>query len=161
MPYLTNSYLDYRDLQAEADAFEGLAAHALVRGILSKDGKSELVMGEVVTGNYFDVLGVQPRLGRAFLAEPEGAFAPLLLGLAPAADGGLDVAALANRLAALDRRTLARLHPSAEPAKVLLDALREVLFFWLFLAGARVGREVDESLGRAVRAKLAQLEGLA
>jgi hypothetical protein len=35
-----------------------------------------------------------------------------------------------------------------------------VLFFWLFLAGERVGRDVDESLGRAVKAKLAQLEGL-
>ncbi|HEX9049714.1 MAG TPA: DUF4388 domain-containing protein [Anaeromyxobacter sp.] len=99
--------------------------------------------------------------GRAFLAEPEAPFAPLLLGLEPAPDGGLDEGALSARLAALDRRTLARLHPSADPAKVLLEALREVLFFWLFQAGERVGRDVDESLARAVKAKLAQLEGLA
>lgn len=99
--------------------------------------------------------------GRAFLSEPDGPFAPLLLGLSPAGDGGLDEGAVATRLAALDRATLARLHPSGDPAKVVLEGLREVLFFWLFQAGERVGRDVDESLGRAVKAKLAQLEGLA
>ncbi len=98
--------------------------------------------------------------GRAFLADPEAPFAPLLLGLAPGPDGALDEAALSARLAALDRRTLARLHPSADPAKALDAALREVLFFWLFQAGERVGRDADESLARAVKAKLAQLEGL-
>jgi predicted permease len=71
MPYLTTSYLDYRDLQEGVDAFEGLAGHALVRGIFSRDGKSELVMGEVVTGNYFDVLGVEPKFGRGFLPEED------------------------------------------------------------------------------------------
>jgi hypothetical protein len=99
--------------------------------------------------------------GRGFLSEPDAPFAALLLGLAPAADGGLDEAAVAANLAALDRRALARLHPSGEPTKVLLEAMREVLFFWLFQAGERVGRDVDESLGRAVKAKLLQLEGLA
>jgi hypothetical protein len=99
--------------------------------------------------------------GHAFLAGPEAPFAPLLLGLSPGVDGGLDEAELAARLAALDHRTLARLHPSADPARVLLEALREVLLFWLFLAGDRVGRDVDESLSRAAKAKLAQLEGLA
>src|SRR3990170_505709 len=71
MPYLTSSYLDYRDLRDGVDAFEGLAAHALVRGIFSRDGKSELVMGEVVTGNYFDVLGIEPKFGRSFLPEED------------------------------------------------------------------------------------------
>ncbi len=98
--------------------------------------------------------------GRAFLADPEAPFAPLLRGLVPGPDGGLDEPELAARLAALDRRTLARLHPSADPAKVLLEALREVLFFWLFQAGEHVGRDADESLARAVKAKLGPLEGL-
>jgi predicted permease len=71
MPYLTTSYLDYRDLRDGVDAFEGLAAYAMVRGIFSREGKSELVMGEVVTGNYFDVLGIQPRFGRTFLLEED------------------------------------------------------------------------------------------
>ena len=54
------------DLRAETDVFEGLAGHAMVRGILSSDGRPELVAGEVVTANYFDVLGVEPVLGRSF-----------------------------------------------------------------------------------------------
>ncbi len=99
--------------------------------------------------------------GGRFLADPEAPFAPVLLGLAPEGDGALDEAQVAANVAALDRRALGRLHPSGDPAKVLLEALREVLFFWLFLAGERVGRDVDESLGRTVKVKLAQLEGLA
>lgn len=98
--------------------------------------------------------------GEAFLAEGGGAFAPLHAGLAPASDGGLDEAAIASRLAGMDRLALAKLDPSATPTRVLYEALREVLFFWLFQAGERVGRDVDDSLGRAVKAKLAQLEGL-
>jgi hypothetical protein len=122
-----------------------------------------------LNGLLRDVAAVIPAGARAaflgaahgFLAEPEAPFAPLLLGLAPAADGGLDEGALASRLAALDRPTLGRLHPSAEPARVLLEAMREALFFWLFQAGERLGRDEDEALGRAVKAKLGQLEGLA
>lgn len=71
MPYLTTSFPDYLDVQEGADAFEGIAANAFVRGIFSRDGKSELVMGEVVTANYFDVLGIEPQLGRVFLAEED------------------------------------------------------------------------------------------
>jgi hypothetical protein len=98
---------------------------------------------------------------QAFLDEGGGAFAPLLAGLVPASDGALDEEMLASRLSTVDRLTLAKLDPTADPARVLFGALREVLFFWLFLAGDRIGREVDESLGRAVKARLAQLEGLA
>jgi hypothetical protein len=97
---------------------------------------------------------------RAFLAEG-GPFAPLLQGLVPAPDGALDEAAVAARLSALDRATLASIDASADPSRVLFEALREVLLFWLFLAGERIGREADEALGRTVKEKLAQLEGLA
>jgi putative ABC transport system permease protein len=69
MPYLTTSYPDFLDLRAQVDALSGLMAHALVRGVLARDGRSELAMGEVVTDNYFDLLGVRPALGRAFLPE--------------------------------------------------------------------------------------------
>jgi hypothetical protein len=98
---------------------------------------------------------------RAFLDDGAGPWAPVLSGIPLSPDGGLDEAALRARLASLDRGTLARLDPSAEPPRVAFEALRDALFFWLFLAGERVGRDIDESLGRAVKAKLAQLEGLA
>jgi predicted permease len=71
MPYLTTSYLDYVDLRNGVDVFEGLAAHAFARGILYRDGKSELITGEVVTANYFDVLGIEAQHGRTFLPEED------------------------------------------------------------------------------------------
>lgn len=70
-PHLTTSYPDLVDVRAEADAFEGLAGHAFVRGIVTNDGRSELVAGEVVTANYFDLLGVRPALGRTFHPEED------------------------------------------------------------------------------------------
>ena len=70
-PHLTTSYPDLVDVRAEADVFEGLAGHAMVRGIITNDGRSELVAGEAVTANYFDLLGVQPALGRSFHPEED------------------------------------------------------------------------------------------
>jgi len=69
MPHFTSSYPDYLSLVEGTHAFSGIAGHAFVRGILSTGGTPALVTGEAVTANYFDVLGVHPALGRAFLAE--------------------------------------------------------------------------------------------
>ena len=68
-PHLTSSYADYQDILAGAEAFSDVAAHAMVRGILTSEGRSALVVGEVATANYFDLLGIQPELGRGFLPE--------------------------------------------------------------------------------------------
>ncbi|HUE89935.1 MAG TPA: ABC transporter permease [Vicinamibacterales bacterium] len=73
LPHLTTSYPDFLDLAQGADALQGVAAHAFVRGILSA-GRPSLVMGEAVTANYFDVLGVRIASGRPFLPQ-EGAAA--------------------------------------------------------------------------------------
>jgi predicted permease len=81
-PHLTTSYADYKDIRDGANAFSGVAAHALVRGIMTAGGRSELVVGEVATANYLDVLGVAPALGRGFLPEEdatEGSHPVLLL----------------------------------------------------------------------------------
>jgi predicted permease len=69
-PYLSTSYADYLSIREQADAFQGVAAHAFVRGILSTGGQPAIATGEAITPNYFDVLGIQPALGRAF-AESE------------------------------------------------------------------------------------------
>lgn len=68
---LTTSYPDLVDIRAGADAFEGLAGHGMVRGIMTYDGRSELVAGEVATANYFDLLGVPLALGRTFHPEED------------------------------------------------------------------------------------------
>ncbi len=73
MPHLTSSYPDYLSLREGAPAFADVAAHAFVRGILSTGGQPVLSMGEAVSANYFDLLGVHPALGRGFLAEEAAA----------------------------------------------------------------------------------------
>jgi hypothetical protein len=98
---------------------------------------------------------------KAFLSDPANPFAALLAGVSLAADGGVDEATVSARLAALERRTLAQLDPSADRPRVLLQALREALFFWLFLAGERLASDAEEALGRDVKARLAPLEALA
>jgi hypothetical protein len=57
--------------------------------------------------------------------------------------------------------TLNRLEPSGDRGHLLLSALRELLFFELFLAGERLSREADEALSEAIRPQLASLEELA
>lgn len=74
---LTTSYLDLQSLRAGVPALRAIAGHAYARGVLSTSATPMLVMGEVVTANYFDVLGVAPALGRAFRPDedttPDGA----------------------------------------------------------------------------------------
>jgi predicted permease len=66
--YDSFSYPDYFDHRDRNHAFAGLAAH--VGTPLSFAGNTtERVRGDVVTGNYFAVLGAKPALGR--LLQPE------------------------------------------------------------------------------------------
>jgi len=62
----SNSYLDYLDLREQSETLSGLIAYTNFMVNLALDGRSEIVIGEIVSGNYFEVLGVQPALGRAF-----------------------------------------------------------------------------------------------
>ena len=48
-----------------------MAANSFVRGILSTGDRPVLTTGEVVTANYFDLLGVPPALGRGFRPEED------------------------------------------------------------------------------------------
>jgi len=61
------SYPDYLDYAEQTKSFAGMAA---VTGTsefsLSSNGEPELIKGEYVTGNYFDVLGVDALKGRTF-----------------------------------------------------------------------------------------------
>src|SRR5258708_3108296 len=65
------SYLDYLDLRDRNQALSGLAAHQVMSMNLAREGKPELVRGAVVSGNYFDVLGVKAQIGRTFLPEED------------------------------------------------------------------------------------------
>jgi predicted permease len=68
-PQLTSSYPDYQSIRASVEALEAVAAHSYVRAILATRDRPRLVTGESVSGNYFDVLGLRPPLGRGFRAD--------------------------------------------------------------------------------------------
>ncbi|HKS28720.1 MAG TPA: ABC transporter permease [Pyrinomonadaceae bacterium] len=66
-----SSYPDYVAYRNETGAFAGLAAYAQRPMSLTTSDATERVWGEIVSGNYFDVLGMQPAQGRAFLPEED------------------------------------------------------------------------------------------
>ena len=61
------SYPDYIDYRAQTQSFEGMAAITGTSEFsLARNGEPELIKGEYVTENYFDVLGVSAIKGRTF-----------------------------------------------------------------------------------------------
>ena len=60
------SYPMYKDLRDQNQAFEGLIATSQTEAALIRAGASQMVNTELVSGNYFNVLGVRPALGRVF-----------------------------------------------------------------------------------------------
>src|SRR3954468_5357829 len=60
------SYAMFRDLQKVQTAFTGIAAHRLFGANLSYQGQTLNTNGLMVSGNYFQVLQLQPALGRLF-----------------------------------------------------------------------------------------------
>jgi len=71
--YFYSHYGTY-ELVAEGtgDVFEAVTHHSLFPGrIEGPSGEAELVLGEMVGGNYFDVMGVRAAAGRTFLPEED------------------------------------------------------------------------------------------
>ncbi|HKP86005.1 MAG TPA: ABC transporter permease [Blastocatellia bacterium] len=58
------SYPNYKDLSERNEVFSGLIAYRYAPLSLSYDGINERLWGYEVTGNYFEVLGVEAALGR-------------------------------------------------------------------------------------------------
>lgn len=61
----TNSYPDFMDLRAQTETLSGMMAYSNFFANLSVEGSSELVVGEIVSEDFFSVSGVRPMLGRA------------------------------------------------------------------------------------------------
>src|SRR4026209_2383781 len=68
MPFSVPKFWHYRDAQT---AFSSIAADRGNGFILTEIGEPIQLFGRNVTGNYFDVLGIHPMLGRNFLPEEE------------------------------------------------------------------------------------------
>ena len=65
------SYPMYRDLRDRNSVFNGVIATDWTQAGLQWRNQPELVATELVSGNYFDVLGVQPALGRLFVTSDD------------------------------------------------------------------------------------------
>lgn len=69
--YYPVSFLNFRDLRSQNKVFSDLVAHLPVPMNLGRGDQAERILGEIVSGNYFPLLGVVPALGRAFLPEED------------------------------------------------------------------------------------------
>src|SRR5438128_11030068 len=70
--FLQLSPMNYKDLRDKNEVFSGLAAHSgLPLNITGGTGDPQQVFGEIVTGNYFGVLGAKPAIGRGFLPDED------------------------------------------------------------------------------------------
>ena len=69
--FTLQSYLNYKDYRDRNQVLSGLLAYRFAPMSLSHGGSNERVWGYLVSGNYFDVLGVPPVLGRGFLPEED------------------------------------------------------------------------------------------
>jgi predicted permease len=67
------SYPDYVDLRDRAQSFDGLVAYAVkvASFATSRDQPAQTRLGLVVSGNFFDVLQLQPALGRFFRPDED------------------------------------------------------------------------------------------
>jgi predicted permease len=70
------SYANYVDLRERNQSLSGLLVWAMTwagvsSGLSGDSARAEVAFGELVSGNYFDVLGVKPALGRGFLPEED------------------------------------------------------------------------------------------
>ncbi|HEX4948275.1 MAG TPA: ABC transporter permease [Blastocatellia bacterium] len=65
------SYPDFVALRARNEVLSGLAASYSTELSFGNGSRSEVVRGELVSSDYFDVLRLPPALGRGFLPEEE------------------------------------------------------------------------------------------
>src|SRR5438477_213949 len=66
-----NSYLNFLDYAKQNAVFSGMSAYRFALMGMTRGADTSNVFGQLVTGNYFDVLQVRPVLGRAFLPEED------------------------------------------------------------------------------------------
>ena len=74
--YGTTSYPDYVDLRSQNAVFGDMIAYSPMFGALSLGERSRLVLGEIVTGNYFQMLGVSAAVGRTLVPDDDRPAAP-------------------------------------------------------------------------------------
>jgi len=68
--FAPSSHLNWRDLETGNRSFAGVLGYDFVpMGIAIGGGEPQVGVGQLVSGNYFDLLGVQAAVGRTFARE--------------------------------------------------------------------------------------------
>jgi putative ABC transport system permease protein len=67
----TLGFEDYRALRDAPEVLTGLAAVSTTKMNLASEEATERVPGQLVSGNYFPLLGVRPRIGRLIAPEDD------------------------------------------------------------------------------------------
>lgn len=70
--WVPNSYPDYIDFRDRLKLFDGIAVSRPSAFSVGSEEHSDRVWGELVSGNFFAVLGVKPEAGRLFLPSEYG-----------------------------------------------------------------------------------------
>ena len=70
--YATTSFPDFLDLKAQNAVFSDMTAYTPMFAPLNLGDRARLVLGQIVTSNHFQLLGVRPFLGR-MLQPPDDA----------------------------------------------------------------------------------------
>jgi predicted permease len=66
-----HSYPLYQDLQKKAEPLAEVLCRRIVPASVSVDNQTERVDAELVSGNYFSMLGVKPAIGRVFNSQED------------------------------------------------------------------------------------------
>ncbi len=74
--YATSSYPDYLDLKSQNHVFSDMVGHSIIIAAVSAGDRSRMALGEVVSGNFFQMLGIRAELGRTLVADDDKPGAP-------------------------------------------------------------------------------------
>ena len=65
------SYPDFVDYRNQSTSFTGLTAEDMLQAAIDAENQNDVIWGQVVSANYFDVLEVKPIIGRTFLPDED------------------------------------------------------------------------------------------
>ena len=68
-PWSVASYPDFLDYRNKNEVFSDLLTYSSITVSARNDDQSDLISGSIVSGNFFDVLGIRAEIGRTFLPE--------------------------------------------------------------------------------------------
>ena len=69
---LTTSFLDYTDYRDHLHLVDSVTLKKMQPFVVGEESHPERVWGEMVSGNFFELLGVRPEIGRFFNREESG-----------------------------------------------------------------------------------------